>query len=86
MTTPSIADTYFSIPELMRVARGSYKRAVDIQLAAGGLEDLPTASGYLLAYLVSNEESIAEKIEPLTGEPLRRGGCSGADRPTLEPP
>ena len=65
MTTPSIADTYFSIPELMRVARGSYKRAVDIQLAAGGLEDLPTASGYLLAYLVSNEESIAEKIDGL---------------------
>jgi len=65
MTTPSIADTYFSIPELMRVARGSYKRAVDVELAEGGLEDLPTASGYLLAYLVSDEESIAEKIEGL---------------------
>jgi hypothetical protein len=45
MTTPSIADSYFTIPELMRVARGSYKRAVDVELAAGGLEDLPTASG-----------------------------------------
>ena len=65
MTTPSIADTYFSIPELMRVARGSYKRAVDVELAGGGLEDLPTGSGYLLAYLVSEEESIAEKIEGL---------------------
>ena len=65
MTTPSIADTYFTIPELMRVARGSYKRAVDVELAAGGLEDLPTGSGYLLAYLVSDEESIAEKIEGL---------------------
>jgi DNA-binding MarR family transcriptional regulator len=65
MTTPSIADTYFSIPELMRVARGSYKRAVDVELAEGGLEDLPTASGYLLAYLVSDEESIAGKIEGL---------------------
>jgi DNA-binding MarR family transcriptional regulator len=65
MSTPSIADTYFSIPELMRVARGSYKRAVDVQLAAGGFEDLPTTSGYLLAYLANNEESIPEKIEGL---------------------
>jgi DNA-binding MarR family transcriptional regulator len=65
MTTPSIAETYFSIPELMRVARGSYKRAVDVELAGGGLEDLPTGSGYLLAYLVSDEESIADKIEGL---------------------
>ena len=65
MPTPSIADTYFSIPELMRVARGSYKRAVDIQLAAGGFEDLPTTSGYLLAYLANDEESIPERIEGL---------------------
>jgi DNA-binding MarR family transcriptional regulator len=65
MATPSIADPYVTIPELMRVARGSYKRAVDVELAAGGLEDLPTASGYLLAYLVSDEESVAEKIEGL---------------------
>ena len=48
MPTRSIADTYFAIPELMRVARGSYKRAVDERLAAGGFDDLPTASGYLL--------------------------------------
>src|ERR1700722_20260036 len=65
MPTPSIADTYFSIPELMRVARGSYKRAVDVQLAAGGFEDLPTTSGYLLAYLASDEESILDRIEGL---------------------
>jgi DNA-binding MarR family transcriptional regulator len=65
MPTPSIADTYFSIPELMRVARGSYKRAVDIRLAAGGFEDLPTGSGYLLGYLENDEESIPEKIEGL---------------------
>jgi DNA-binding MarR family transcriptional regulator len=69
MPTPSIADTYFSIPELMRVARGSYKRAVDIQLAAGGFEDLPTASGYLLAYIANNEESIPERIEGLGIKP-----------------
>jgi DNA-binding MarR family transcriptional regulator len=65
MPSPSIADTYFSIPELMRVARGSYKRAVDVQLAAGGFEDLPTSSGYLLAYLVNDEGSVPEKIEGL---------------------
>ncbi len=65
MPTRSIADTYFAIPELMRVARGSYKRAVDERLAAGGFDDLPTASGYLLAYLANDEESIPEKIEGL---------------------
>ena len=65
MFTPSIADTYLSIPELMRVARGTYKRAVDIELAAGGLEDLPTASGYLLAYIAGGEESIPERIDGL---------------------
>lgn len=65
MPSSSIADTYFAIPELMRVARGTYKRAVDIQLAAGGLEDLPTASGYLLAYLANGEEAIPERIEGL---------------------
>jgi DNA-binding MarR family transcriptional regulator len=65
MPSRSIADTYFSIPELMRVARGTYKRAADIQLAAGGLEDLPTTSGYLLGYLANGEESIPEMIEGL---------------------
>jgi DNA-binding MarR family transcriptional regulator len=65
MPTPSPADTYLSIPELMRVARGAYKRAVDVQLAADGLEDLPTASGYLLGYLAGDEESIPERIEGL---------------------
>jgi DNA-binding MarR family transcriptional regulator len=65
MATHSLADTYGSIPELMRLARGSYKRAVDIQLAAGGLEDLPTTSGYLLAYLANDDESIPERIEGL---------------------
>src|ERR1700678_1772674 len=65
MPITSIADTYFSIPELMRIARGSYKRAADAQLAAGGFEDLPTASGYVLAYIADDEESIAEMIEGL---------------------
>jgi DNA-binding MarR family transcriptional regulator len=65
MPTPSIADTYFAIPELMRVARGSYKRAADIQLAAGGFEDLPTSRGYLRAYLTNDEESVPERIEGL---------------------
>ena len=63
MPTPSTADSYFTIPELMRAARGSYKRAVDVRLAAGGLEDLPTASGYLFAYLADDESSLPEKIE-----------------------
>jgi DNA-binding MarR family transcriptional regulator len=65
MAPPSISDTYRSIPELMRVARGSYKRAADRHLAAGGFEDLPTASGFLLGYLATDEESIPERIEGL---------------------
>jgi DNA-binding MarR family transcriptional regulator len=69
MPASSIADTYFSIPELMRVARGSYKRAVDIRLSEGGMEDLPTASGYLLAYLANDDEAIPERIQGLGIKP-----------------
>jgi DNA-binding MarR family transcriptional regulator len=69
MPARSIADTYFSIPELMRVARGAYKRSVDIRLAEGGLEDLPTASGYLLAYLADDDDAIPERIEGLGIKP-----------------
>lgn len=65
MPPSPIADIYSSIPELMRVARGTYKRAVDRELAAEGLEDLPTGSGYLLAYLATGDGSIPEKIEGL---------------------
>jgi DNA-binding MarR family transcriptional regulator len=65
MPTRSIADTYFSIPELMRVARGSYKRAIDERLAGSGLEDLPTPGGFLLTYLTNDDESISERIEGL---------------------
>jgi hypothetical protein len=63
MTTA--ADDYQTIPELMRLARGSYKRAVDVQLAADGLEDLPTGSGFLLGYLIDDEESAAGRMERL---------------------
>jgi len=65
MAERSIADTYLSIPELMRVARGTYKRAVDERLAANGYEDLPSPGGYLLAYLANHEESIPDRIEGL---------------------
>jgi len=65
MPPRSIAETYFAIPELMRVARGSYKRAIDARLAAGGFEDLPNPGGYLLAYLANNEESIPDRMEGL---------------------
>jgi DNA-binding MarR family transcriptional regulator len=65
MAPASLADTYFSIPELMRLARGSYKRAIDAQYAARGIDDVPHPGGYLLAYLASGEESIPEMIEGL---------------------
>jgi DNA-binding MarR family transcriptional regulator len=65
MPAPSIADTYVSIPELMRLARGSYKRAIDVQYAARGIDDVPNPGGYMLAYLAGGEESIPEMIEGL---------------------
>jgi DNA-binding MarR family transcriptional regulator len=65
MATASLAETYFSIPELMRLARGSYKRAIDAQYAARGIDDVPHPGGYLLSYLASGEESIPEMIEGL---------------------
>jgi DNA-binding MarR family transcriptional regulator len=65
MPTPSLADTYVSIPELMRLARGSYKRAIDAQYAARGIDDVPNPGGYMIAYLASGEESVPEMIEGL---------------------
>jgi DNA-binding MarR family transcriptional regulator len=65
MVAASLADTYFSIPELMRLARGSYKRVIDAQYAARGIDDVPHPGGYLLAYLASGEASIPEMIEGL---------------------
>jgi DNA-binding MarR family transcriptional regulator len=65
MPTPSLADTYVSIPELMRLARGSYKRAIDAQYAARGIDDVPNPGGYILAYLANGEESIPQMIEGL---------------------
>jgi DNA-binding MarR family transcriptional regulator len=65
MPSPSLAGTYGSIPELMRVARGSYKRAIDAQYAARGIDDVPNPGGFILAYLASGEESIPELIEGL---------------------
>jgi DNA-binding MarR family transcriptional regulator len=64
-TTRSLADTYVSIPELMRLARGTYKRAIDAEYAARGIDDLPAPGGYVLAYLANGEESIPEMIEGL---------------------
>jgi hypothetical protein len=65
MPAASVAETYGSIPELMRVARGTYKRAVDERFAAEGFEDLPNPGGYLLAYLDDDEGSAVDRIEGL---------------------
>lgn len=65
MPTRSLADTYCSIPELMRLARGSYKRAIDAQYEVRGIDDVPHPGGYMLAYLANGEESIPEMIEGL---------------------
>jgi DNA-binding MarR family transcriptional regulator len=70
MAPASLADTYFSIPELMRLARGSYKRAIDAQYAARGIDDVPPPGGWLIAYLASGEESIPEMI---AGLGIRKG-------------
>jgi DNA-binding MarR family transcriptional regulator len=63
--TRSVADTYVSIAELMRLARGSYKRAIDAEYAVRGIDDVPAPGGYVLAYLANGEESIPEMIEGL---------------------
>jgi len=59
----SVADTYFSIPELMRAARGSYKRAIDAVYAARGIDDVPNPGGDILAYLDGGQEDIPRMIE-----------------------
>ncbi len=65
MTDSLPAEKYQAIPELMRLARGAYKRSADVRLVAAGLDDLPTTGGYLLAYLTTGEESIADMIQGL---------------------
>jgi DNA-binding MarR family transcriptional regulator len=65
MSERSLAETYSSIPELMRLARGSYRRAIDLEYAARGIDDVPAPGGYVLAYLASGEQSIPELIEGL---------------------
>jgi DNA-binding MarR family transcriptional regulator len=60
-----LEETYFSIPELMRLARGSYKRAIDAEYAARGIDDMPHPGGYILSYIVSGEGSIPALIEGL---------------------
>jgi DNA-binding MarR family transcriptional regulator len=65
MPTRSLAETYVSFGELMRLARGSFKRAIDAQYAARGIDDVPAPGGYVLAYLANGEESIPEMIEGL---------------------
>jgi DNA-binding MarR family transcriptional regulator len=65
MPARSLADTYVSIPELMRLARGSYKRAIDAEYAARGIDDVPAPGGYILAYLAGGAESVPEMIEGL---------------------
>lgn len=60
-----LAETYVSIVELMRLARGTYKRAVDAEYAARGIDDMPAPGGYVLAYLAGGEESIPEMIDGL---------------------
>jgi DNA-binding MarR family transcriptional regulator len=47
-----------SIHDLMRVARGSYGRAIAARFAAEGIDDLPRDGGFVLAYLADGEESV----------------------------
>src|SRR5579875_2691334 len=61
----SLGETYVSFGELMRLARGSFKRAIDAQYAQRGLEDLPHPGGYVIAYLANGEPDVPGMIEGL---------------------
>ena len=65
VTEGSTDERSAAIPELMRRARGAYKRSADVRLAAAGLEDLPTSGGFLLGYLVEGDDSVAGMIDGL---------------------
>jgi DNA-binding MarR family transcriptional regulator len=49
----------------MRAARGSYKRSVDLELAARGITDLPRSGGFVIALLETGSESIEEIVRGL---------------------
>lgn len=60
-----VADTRLSIPELMRLARGSYKRAADVELARRDMTDLPRNAGFVLAYLANGDDSVEQMVRRL---------------------
>ncbi|HLH46655.1 MAG TPA: MarR family winged helix-turn-helix transcriptional regulator [Acidimicrobiales bacterium] len=58
-------DTAASIPELMRLARGSYKRAIDAEYPARRIDDVPHPGGYVIAYLAEGGDAVADRMERL---------------------
>lgn len=54
-----------SIPELMRIARGSYKQAIDRALSHRGIDDLPRSGGFVLAHLLRGNGAVEELVDGL---------------------
>jgi DNA-binding MarR family transcriptional regulator len=65
MPSSPVAASAVTIPELMRAARGSYRLAVNAELAARGLEDVPGPGGLVLGYLAGGGDSIEEMVRRL---------------------
>lgn len=65
MSAESPAYIDASIPELMRIARGSYRQAIDKQLSKRGINDLPRNGAFALGRLARGTESIDELIDGL---------------------
>lgn len=49
----------------MRVARGTYKRAIDKELSRRGIDDLPRSGGFVLGHLLRGNGAVDELVEGL---------------------
>lgn len=53
------------IPALLRAARGSYGRAIDVRLGAAGFDDLPRNGAYVLGGMVNHGGSAGGLVRQL---------------------
>jgi DNA-binding MarR family transcriptional regulator len=59
------AEPEMSLPELMRMARGSYVGSIRTHLRAEGVDDLPRHGAFVLSWVVHGDEAVVDKIRSL---------------------
>jgi DNA-binding MarR family transcriptional regulator len=60
-----IVDSQASIPALMRAARGSYAKAIGVELESAGFDDMPRNGGFLLGGMANHGGSAVDMVRGL---------------------